>query len=75
MKHFHSHFSKMIYTLNGGEKSHVTFNEKEHGPFYEAVISALIKLNLEPTIICESAGTQAIDAKIMKDYYIKSKER
>ncbi len=69
MRHFHSHFSKMIYTQNGGEKCHVTFNEKENGPFYEEVIDALIDLNLCPTIICESAGTQEIDAKIMKNYY------
>lgn len=72
MKHFHSHFSKMIYTENGGEKCHVTFNESENGPFYEAVIDALIDLNLEPNIICESAGTQAIDAKAMKDYYLNN---
>ena len=70
MKNFHSHFSKMIYTENGGEKCHVTFKEKEYGPFYEEVLEALNYLKLEPTIICESAGTQDIDSKIMKDYYL-----
>ena len=31
------------------------------------------KKNLCPTFICESAGTQAEDAKQMKDYYLKVK--
>lgn len=68
MKHFHSHMSRMEYTLNGGEKNHVTFADDGFGPDYKEVIKAIKKLKLEPTIICESAGTQAIDAKIMKDY-------
>ncbi len=71
MKNFHSHFSKMEYTEKGGEKRHVTFKDLEFGPYFESVIDALIELKLEPTIICESAGTQSIDAKIMKDYYNK----
>jgi len=69
MKHFHSHFSKMEYTQNGGEKRHVTFEDEGYGPYFENVAKALKKLNLEPTIICESAGTQSIDAKHMKEIY------
>ena len=68
MKHFHSHFSQMIYTQNGGEKCHVTFNEG-YGPDYEIVLRAIKKLKLEPTIICESAGTQTRDSKILKDFW------
>jgi len=68
MKHFHSHMSQMEYTVNGGEKNHVTFADEGFGPDYKEVIKAIKKLKLEPTIICESAGTQAIDAKEMKDY-------
>lgn len=68
MKHFHSHLSQMEYTQNGGEKRHVTFNEG-FGPDYEAILKAIKRLKLEPTIICESAGTQTRDSKIMKDYY------
>lgn len=71
MKHFHSHFSKMEYTQNGGEKRHVTFENEECGPNFINVAKALKKLKLEPTIICESAGTQSIDAKLMKDIYGK----
>lgn len=66
MKNFHSHFSKMVYTENGGEKMHVTFAETECGPFFEQVAQALKELKLKPTIICESAGTQSIDALKMK---------
>ena len=68
MKNFHSHFSQMIYTETGGEKCHVTFGEG-YGPDYEAVLRAIKKLKLEPTIICESSGTQTRDSKIMKDYF------
>lgn len=68
MKHFHSHFSKMEYTINGGEKRHVTFADEGYGPDYKEVIKAIKDLKLEPTIICESAGTQSIDSKEMKDY-------
>ena len=70
-KNFHSHFSKMEYTLNGGEKRHVTFEEKECGPYFEQVLEALQKLKLYPRIICESAGTQSIDSLKMKKMYEK----
>ena len=68
MKHFHSHFSKMEYTA-GGEKRHVTFEEEGYGPDVQAVLEAIYELKLEPTIICESAGTQDIDSSIMKKIY------
>lgn len=69
MKHFHSHFSKMEYTLTGGEKRHVTFQDSGFGPNERDVLSAIKKLKLEPTIICESAGTQGIDALTLKEIY------
>lgn len=69
MKYFHSHFSKMEYTQNGGEKRHVTFENEECGPNFINVAKALKKLKLEPIIICESAGTQSIDSKTMKEIY------
>jgi len=70
MKHFHSDFSKMEYTEKGGEKRHVTFADQEYGPEFEEVAGALIDLNLEPRIICESAGTQSQDARAMKQMYL-----
>ena len=62
----------MLYTT-GGEKCHVTFENQESGPDFNIILDVLNTLQLEPRIICESAGTQSIDAKIMKDSYLKSK--
>lgn len=68
LKEFHSHFSKIEYT-EGGEKCHLTFDDNVFGPNFEPVIDLVLKKNCSPTIICESAGTQAEDAKAMKNYY------
>ena len=73
MKNFHAHFSHMDYTQKGGEKCHVKFEDKGYGPDFENVCKVLIELKLEPRIICESAGTQDIDAKQMKEIYINMK--
>lgn len=70
MKHFHSHLSQMEYTENGGEKCHVTFGEGK-GPDYTYILQALKNLKLEPTIICESAGTQTRDSVLLKEEYEK----
>ena len=68
LREFHSHFSKIEYTV-GGEKRHLTFEDDVFGPDFEPVVDLIIKKNCHPTIICESDGTQAEDAKQMKDYY------
>lgn len=73
LKEFHIHFSKIEYTA-GGEKKHLTFEDNVFGPDYLPMIELVLKKNLSPVIICESAGTQAEDAKIMKDSYIQRKE-
>ncbi len=65
---FHSHFSKIEYT-NGGEKRHLTFADTVYGPDFEPVMELTAKYNCETVYICESDGTQAEDAKKMKDYY------
>lgn len=67
-KNFHSHFSKIEYTT-GGEKRHLTFEDNVFGPDFEPLMEIIAKRDLSPTFICESAGTQDIDAKQMKDYY------
>lgn len=71
MNNCHIHFSKIKYG-DKGEIAHVTFEDNVYGPNFEPMIDALLELKLEPDIICESKGTQAIDAKQMADYY-KSK--
>lgn len=68
-KNFHSHFSKIEYTT-GGEKRHLTFEDEAYGPNFEPLMELVVKYGLNPTFVCESAGTQAEDAKSMKDYYL-----
>lgn len=71
LKVFHSHFSKIEYTQNGGEKRHLTFEDELYGPRFEPLMELIAKKNLSPTFICESAGTQDSDALQMKNYYKK----
>jgi len=71
-KCFHSHFSKIEYTT-GGEKRHLTFEDTVYGPDYEPLMELVYKKQASPIFICESAGTQAEDAKAMKDYYHNQK--
>ena len=73
LNEFHSHFSKIEYTENGGEKRHLTFEDTVYGPEYEPLMELVYKYGISPTFICESAGTQGIDAKSMKEYYMSLK--
>lgn len=68
LSRMHIHFSKIEYT-GGGEKKHLTFADKQYGPQYEPLLEEIHKRGLEPSIICESDGTQAEDAAEMKRYY------
>lgn len=67
-RHFHAHFSKIAYTAKG-EKMHMTFADADYGPDFAHLAPGLKKFGLTPTIICESRGTQADDARIMKEIY------
>lgn len=68
MKNFHVHFSKIEYSAKG-EVRHLTFEDEHYGPNFEPLAVALKKLGLEPYIVCESAGTQDIDALNMQKIY------
>ena len=68
---FHSHFSKIEYTQNGGEKRHLLFDDRIYGPEFEPLAELIAKRGLSPTFICESAGTQAEDAAAMQQMYLK----
>ncbi len=68
LKNFHVHFSKIQYTT-GGEKCHLTFEDNEYGPDFEPLMELFAVRGLEPSVICESAGTQAEDAAAMKKVY------
>ncbi|MEG1777368.1 MAG: TIM barrel protein, partial [Angelakisella sp.] len=71
-KVFHSHFSKIEYTENGGEKRHLTFEDKVYGPNFDPLAELIVKYDCTPVIICESAGTQSEDAATMKEIYLKA---
>lgn len=67
----HIHFSKIEYGLKG-EIRHLTFEDEKYGPNFEPLAEAIKELGLNPVIICESAGTQAVDAEIMKNIFEKT---
>ncbi|MEA5011636.1 MAG: TIM barrel protein, partial [Angelakisella sp.] len=67
---FHSHFSKIEYTQNGGEKRHLTFADEQYGPEFLPLAEVIVKYECSPVIICESAGTQAEDAVLMKQMHL-----
>ncbi len=69
MRSFHSHFSKIEYTVPGGEKRHLTFDDTVFGPDFEPVAELTVRKGCHPIFICESAGTQAEDAISMKAIY------
>ena len=68
MKNFHVHFSKIEYSARG-EVRHLTFSDQVYGPEFYPLAGALKKFGLEPYIVCESAGTQDIDATYMRKTY------
>ena len=71
LKKLHVHFSKIMYG-DKGEIKHLTFDDQVYGPNFEPLAKALKNLNLQPYIICESAGTQDIDALKMKNIYLNA---
>mgnify|MGYP001026334385 CR=1 FL=1 len=66
---FHSHFSRIEYTEKGGEKRHLTFEDRQYGPWFEPLAEEILQYGCSPVIICESAGTQSEDAAAMQDCY------
>ena len=73
---FHSHFSHIQFTPNGGEKCHRTFDDDDgYGPDWDPLAAAIARRGWSPTFICESAGTQAEDALTMKRVYQEQLKR
>lgn len=67
---FHSHFSRIEFTPNGGERCHRTFADHGgYGPDWAPLAAEIARRGWSPTFICESAGTQAEDALEMKNIY------
>ena len=67
-RRFHVHFSRIEFSA-GGEKRHWTFAQTQFGPEPQPLMELLAERRLAPVIICESAGTQAEDAQVMKRMY------
>ena len=73
MKKFHAHFSKIEWS-EGGEVKHLTFEDTVFGPDFRFLAEIIAERKCSPTIICESAGTQAEDALTMKKMYLSAVE-
>ena len=71
-RRFHIHFSRIEYTA-GGEKRHWTFADTQYGPEPQPLMELLAQRGLAPTIICESAGTQAEDAVILQKMFMSAR--
>lgn len=70
----HIHFSKIEYT-KAGEKKHLTFVDTAYGPEPAPLMKTIARRGWAPTIICESRGTQDVDACALKLLYENFKER
>ena len=71
-RQIHCHFSKIEYTLKGGEKRHLTFEDTVYGPEFEPLAEEFYRRGYCPTVICESAGTQAEDCGSMQNAFQKA---
>lgn len=68
VKHFHVHFSKIMYSVKG-EVKHLTFEDEVYGPDFAPLAAALKQFGLQPYIVSESAGKQSKEALEMKKIY------
>lgn len=74
VKNFHAHFSRIEFNAKG-ERRHRCFSEMQYGPNFANLAPVLVDMGLEPTIICESAGTQADDAMTMRDIIAAERQK
>jgi deoxyribonuclease-4 len=72
--HMHIHFSKVEYTKSG-EKMHRNFADEGFGPDFRPFAEILAEKKMSPRIICESRGTQDVDAKAMLEIYDEERKR
>lgn len=64
----HIHFSKIEFTAKG-EKQHRQYGEEGFGPDFSLLAPLLWEYKMTPVVICESRGTQADDACLLKALY------
>ena len=70
LRNLHIHFSRIEFT-KGGEKRHWRMCDTKYGPDFEPLADLLHEKNMTPVIICESYGTMAEDALLLKSIYEK----
>lgn len=65
LRTMHVHFSRIEFG-RAGEIRHLTFDDHLYGPDFRDFAPVIRRLKLEPVMVCESAGTQDVDALAMK---------
>lgn len=73
-KNIHIHYSRVEFTVKGGEKKHWSYDDKEYGPEFEPLAECLIEYGISAVVIIESRGTMAEDALKVKKIYRKIEE-
>lgn len=68
-KTIHIHYSRVEFTVKGGEKKHWCYDDTEYGPEFEPLAECLIEYGVSATVISESRGTMAEDALKVKKIY------
>lgn len=67
-KNIHIHFSQIEYSTSG-ERRHLTFEDKQYGPFFMNLSKQLAKRKMTAVVISESKNTMIRDALAMKKMY------
>lgn len=68
IKNVHIHFSQIEYSQKG-EVKHLQLDNGKFGPEFAPLAEALLKLEIEPVIICESRDIMAQDALKLQNIY------
>ena len=71
-RRMHIHFSRIEYGSKG-ELRHRIFAEEDYGPDHEPLMVLLAHRHYAATLICESRGTMAEDAAVMRQAYEREK--
>ena len=53
---------------------HLTLTDHVYGPDFDEIAEVIARKNWSPTIVCESAGTQAEDAVVLQQIYRHHRE-
>lgn len=72
LRRLHIHFSPVEFGEKG-ERRHRTLAEAGYGPEFAPLAALLVERELTPIVICESNGTQAEDACVYREIYMKVK--